>query len=65
MKCQGSVVGVVKVMRMSGRTFIKVYSVVNSKVGWITDSFVGRRFDRSKCKAFFSKPQHIRNCVGN
>jgi hypothetical protein len=64
LRCQGSVVGVVQIMRMSGRTFIKVYSVVNSKVGWITDSFVGRKFDKSKCKTFFNNSQHIKNCIG-
>ena len=61
--CQGSVVKVLQVKRLGGRTFLKVKSVVNSKVGWITDSFVGRKFDRASCKSYFSEPKHIANCL--
>jgi hypothetical protein len=64
LKCQGSVVKVLEIKEVSGRTFLKVYSVVNSKVGWITDSFIGRKFDKSKCETYFKELQHIRNCIG-
>lgn len=43
LKCQGSVVKVVEVKKIGGRTFLKVQSVVNSKTGWVTDSYVGRK----------------------
>lgn len=64
LKCQGSVVRVLKFKKDSGRTFLKVYSVVNSKVGWITDSFIGRKFDKRKCESYFKNKNHIRNCIG-
>ena len=35
LQCQGSIVKVLKVKRVSGRTFLKIKSVVNSKIGWI------------------------------
>lgn len=45
LKCQGSVVKVIEVKKTGGRVFLKVQSVVNSKTGWITDSFVGRKVE--------------------
>ena len=63
LQCQGSIVKVLKVKRVSGRTFLKIKSVVNSKIGWITDSFVGRKFDRADCKKHFSDPKHVADCL--
>jgi len=43
LKCQGTVVKLLKRKSINGRAFFKIKSVVNSKVGWIADSFVGRK----------------------
>jgi len=43
LKCQGAIVVLLEIKNVDGRVFLKVKSVVNSKVGWITDSFVGRK----------------------
>jgi len=64
LKCQGAVVKLLEIKKISGRTFLKIKSVVNSKIGWLTDSFVGKKFNKTKCKTFFSNPQHIKNCLG-
>lgn len=63
LKCQGSVVRALEIKQVRGRTFLKIKSVVNSKIGWITDSFVGKGFKKAKCKTFFSNSQHIANCL--
>jgi hypothetical protein len=42
---------------------MKIQSVVNLSEGWVTDHFVGRKFDRTKCKAHYSGPGYIRNCI--
>lgn len=66
LKCQGAVVKALETTHASGRTFIKIKSVVGSQIGWITDLFVGRRFDRAKCKKEFSEdPKYLANCLGN
>lgn len=57
LECQGSVVIAREVRTVGGRTFVKVETVVGSQVGWITDSFVGRRFERSQCAEFFRSDQ--------
>ena len=43
LKCQGAIVELLEIKNFDGRVFLKVKSVVNFKVGWITDSFVGRK----------------------
>lgn len=43
LKCQGAIVELLEIKNVDGRIFLKIKSVVNSKVGWITDSFVGRK----------------------
>lgn len=66
LKCQGAVVKAQEVRSYNGRTLIKVKSVVGSQTGWITNSFVGRRFDRANCKKFFSEdPRYVANCLNN
>ncbi len=64
LKCQGAVVRTLEIRKFKGRIFLKIKSVVNSKIGWITDSFVGKKFSESECESFFSDPEHIRNCLG-
>jgi len=64
LKCQGTVVRVLEIKSIEGRTFLRIRTVVNSKTGWISDSFVGRKFNRVKCKTLFSDSQHIANCLG-
>ncbi len=43
LKCQGSIVELLEIKKVDGRTFLKIKAVVNSEIGWITDSFVGRK----------------------
>ena len=64
LRCQGSVVKVLARSSRSGRTVLQIQSVVNGRVGWITDSFVGRTFPQSKCREFFADPEHINRCEG-
>ena len=64
LRCQGSVVKVLARGSRSGRTLLQIESVVNGQVGWITDSFVGRAFPRSKCREFFEDAEHISRCEG-
>lgn len=42
LKCQGAIVELLDTTELDGKVYLKVQSVVNGKVGWITDSFVGR-----------------------
>lgn len=63
LKCQGAIVRAVEVKNVNGRTFIKVKSIVNSGEGWITDSFVGNKFPKSKCKQAFTDADQIKNCL--
>lgn len=48
LKCQGAIVELLEIKNVDDRIFLKVKSVVNSKVGWITDSFVGRKTKKGK-----------------
>ncbi len=48
LKCEGAVVKVLDTVKMGGREYIQIQSVVNSKVGWITDSFVGKKVTQGK-----------------
>jgi hypothetical protein len=64
LRCQGSVVIVREQQTVSGRDFVKVETVVGDQVGWITDSFVGRKFDTSQCASFFrSDPVAAQKCA--
>ena len=53
LKCQGTVVIAKEIQNVKGRVFIKVETIIGSQEGWITDSFIGRKFDKSKCAKFF------------
>ena len=48
LKGQGSVVETLEIKEVNGRIFIKVKSIVNSEIGWITDSFIGKKVKKSK-----------------
>ena len=61
-RCQGAVVAALDVRTIAGRTHIKVESVVNGTIGWITDSFVGKKFDTDQCREHFTELEHIRRC---
>jgi hypothetical protein len=63
LKCQGSVVSMIDIAIIRGQIFIKIQSVVHLSEGWVTDSFVGRKFDWTKCEAHYSKSGYIRNCI--
>ena len=43
LQCQGAVVTVKGTKIVSGRTFYQIESVVNGSIGWITDSFIGKK----------------------
>ncbi len=43
LRCQGSVVELLELKIDDNKLYLKVKSVVGSKTGWITDSFVGRK----------------------
>ena len=63
LKCQGSIVIIRDSRTVSGRKFYKIETVVGSQTGWVTDSFIGRRFDRSQCASHFkSDPEYIPKC---
>ena len=62
-KCQGAVVRLLEINEVEGRMFLKVQSIVNSNIGWITNSFVGKQFKRSRCRKHFEDPQQIENCL--
>lgn len=59
----GSIVRTIDFVPLRGRIFIKIQSVVNVSKGWVTDSFVGRKFDKIKCNSHFSEPEYIKNCL--
>ncbi len=61
-RCQGAIVAALEVRTTGGRTHIKIESVVNGTIGWITDSFVGKKFDTDRCREHFTEPEHIRRC---
>jgi len=62
--CQGSVVRAIETKNVEGRIFIKIKTIVGSNTGWVTDSFIGKRFNRAKCKTFFSGyPKYVANCI--
>lgn len=64
LRCQGAVVKALETKSIGGRTYIRIKTVVGSTSGWITDSFVGRSFNRAKCKSFFSEnSKYIANCL--
>jgi hypothetical protein len=63
LKCQGTVVRAIDIVNIRGRMFIKIQSVINLSEGWVTDSFVGRKFDWTKCEAHYSESGYIRNCI--
>ena len=54
LKCQGSVVVTKEIQNVKGQEFIKVETIIGSQEGWITDSFSGKKFDKSKCAKFFA-----------
>lgn len=63
LKCQGAVVFIRDSRVVSGRQFYKVETVVGSQTGWLTDSFIGRTFDRSQCASHFkSDPAYVTKC---
>lgn len=61
-QCLGSVVITLDIRIIGERTHIKIESVVNGTIGWITDSFVGKKFDTDRCREHFTGLEHIRRC---
>jgi hypothetical protein len=53
-----------EIREFKGRTHIKIKTIVNSTIGWTTDSLVGKKFCESECESFFEDPEHIRNYLG-
>ena len=65
LSCQGAVVIAHEIRMVRGRVFIRIQTVVTGDFGWVTDSFIGRRFDTSRCEAFFGEtPAQVSRCVG-
>lgn len=64
LKCQGAIVRLLEKENINGRVFLRIKSIVNSSVGWITDSFIGKKFSKRKCEKHFENPKHIQNCLG-
>ena len=51
-------------MEFKGRTSLKIKTIVDSAIGWIKDSLVGKSFSESECESFFFDPEYIKNCLG-
>ncbi len=63
LKCQGAVVIVREVRQARGRTFVRVETVVESQIGWVTSLFIGRKFDVANCATHFAGyPEYIEKC---
>ncbi len=43
LKCQGSVVKLLEIKIVNNKVYLKIIAIVNPTIGWITDSFVGRK----------------------
>ncbi len=63
-RCQGAVVAALDIRTIRGRTHIKIESVVNGTIGWITDSFVGKKFDKNRCREHFDGKAQVERCEG-
>lgn len=55
LRCQGAVVIAKDIKQEGGRTFIQIQTLVRGDFGWITDSFVGRRYDSANCVRDFGE----------
>ncbi len=64
LKCQGSVVVVVQSQQAEGRTFYRVASVVRGDDGWVSESFIGRQMEVSRCAEHFSDRAQLARCEG-
>ena len=63
-RCQGSVVAALEIRVVGDRTHIKIETIVGGTIGWITDSFVGKKFDKDQCREHFEEKAHVERCEG-
>ncbi len=61
-RCQGSIVAALEIRVIGDRTHVRIETIVGGTIGWITDSFVGKKFDIGQCREYFTEPEHIRRC---
>lgn len=61
-RCLGSVVAALEIRVIDDRTHIKIKTIVGGTTGWITDSFVGKKFDTTRCREHFTESEHVRRC---
>lgn len=64
LRCQGSVVIIVAAQEANGRMMYQIETIVGDQSGWISELFIGRKFDATKCESFFEGyPDAIRKCI--
>ncbi len=61
-RCQGAVVATLEIRNIGGRAHVKIESIVNGTIGWITDTFVGNKFDIGQCREYFTESEHVQRC---
>jgi hypothetical protein len=63
-RCQGSIVAALEIRVVGDRTHIKIETIVGGTIGWITNSFVGKKFDKDQCREHFEEKAQVERCEG-